>query len=292
MIHRVGDYKSGFKYFKNKTEITDKVELEKIKTLKIPPAYQNVVIVNTKKIIAYGFDSKGRKQVLYSSDFTKKQSEKKFKKIFTSLHAFERIKSKIARDMKSTESKKKEIAIIIYMIFNCGFRIGNKKYEKCNNSIGLTTLKFSHMTFRNKDIIIDFIGKKGVRNTSICKNKYIYEYLLKKSQSSTLNDYVFSYTESEIIRNITSVDVNDYLKNLDPEINLTSKDLRTWNANYLFVKFFKEAFSEKIKNPVKQAIDMVSKKLHNTPNICKKSYIDPKIIENAENILRKHSIQK
>lgn len=44
MIRREGDYKSGFKYFKNKIEITDKTEIEQIKALKIPPAYQNVVI--------------------------------------------------------------------------------------------------------------------------------------------------------------------------------------------------------------------------------------------------------
>ena len=35
-----------------------------------------------------------------------------------------------------------------------------------------------------------------------------------------------------------------------------------------------------VKKDIRTAIEMVAEKLHNTYNICKKSYIDPKIIEN------------
>ena len=60
----------------------DSNEIDKIKALKIPPAYQNVTIVNTNKIIAYGYDSKGRKQVIYQPDYVKQRSDDKFNKIF------------------------------------------------------------------------------------------------------------------------------------------------------------------------------------------------------------------
>lgn len=281
MIRREGDYKSGFKYYRNGTEIKDKAEIEHIKELKIPPAYQNVVIVNTKKIVAYGYDSKGRKQVLYQPAFVKRQNDKKFKKIFASMETFEKLKDVIERDMKNKKDiKKKEIAIIINLIFTCGFRIGNKKYEKENNSVGLTTLKFSHMQFAKNKIHIDFIGKKGVRNTAICHNKMIFKYLYDKAQKFKETDYVFSYYG----KNITSADVNEYLRAVDEDMKITSKDLRTWNANYLFMKFFKEIqeSDENVKNPIKKAIEMVANKLHNTYSICKKSYIDPKVIKYAE----------
>ena len=45
-IIRVGNYTTGFKYYKNKVEITNSDEIDKIKLLKIPPAYENVTIVN------------------------------------------------------------------------------------------------------------------------------------------------------------------------------------------------------------------------------------------------------
>ena len=104
MIRREGDYKSGFKYYKNNIEIKDKAEIECIRELKIPPAYQNVVIVNTRKIVAYGYDSKGRKQVLYQPAFVKKLNEKKFKKIFASMETFEKLKDIVEHDMKMPSS--------------------------------------------------------------------------------------------------------------------------------------------------------------------------------------------
>jgi len=47
--------------------------------------------------------------------------------------------------------------MIITIILTCGFRIGNKKYERDNNSFGITTLKFSHVNIIDKYIEIDFI---------------------------------------------------------------------------------------------------------------------------------------
>jgi DNA topoisomerase-1 len=287
MIKRIGHYTTGFKYFKKyKQQITDENEIEKLRALKIPPAYQDVVIINNKKIIAYGYDSKGRKQVIYHPEFVKKRNAKKYQKIIDSEHLFTKLKNKINRDIKHSDQKTKEIAIIIYLIFHCGFRIGNEKYEKSNQSYGLTTLKFLHLKFDSNCIEFDFIGKKGVRNQSSCKHTYICEYLRSKKITADETDNVFSYVdENNNNKNIRSNDVNDYLKTIDKHIQLTSKDLRTWNANHLFIKFFQDSYKQKQKNPVKHAIDLVAEQLHNTPAICKKSYIDPKIIDHANSII-------
>lgn len=284
-IQRVGDYTTGFKYYQNNKEITNQTTIDNIKLLKIPPAYQDVIIINTKKILAFGYDSKGRKQVIYHPDFVKRQSEKKYDKILESMKLFEKIKNKVLRDIKSTDAKTREIAMIIFLIINCGFRIGNEKYEKTNQSYGLTTLKFSHLKFLDRDKLeIDFIGKKGVHNHAICDNKYIFQYL-KEKQNNHKDDNVFYDNDRD--KKIRSVDVNEYLKAIDSTIKITSKDLRTWNANNLFIKFFKDKNIQTQRNPVKRAIEQVAEKLHNTYSICKKSYISPKIIEYAEKLVEK-----
>ena len=287
-ISRVGNYKTGFKYYKNKIEITNSDEIDKIKLLKIPPAYDNVTIINNKKIIAYGYDSKNRKQVLYNPDFIAKRNIIKYKKISNSIKFFSKLKKKIAKDLSNSDEKIKAIAVIITLIFTCGFRIGNKKYEKENNSVGLTTLKYKHIKFENNKILIDFIGKKGVQNLAYCDNKKINEYLNNKYKvASSLDDYIFSYGTNKII---TSNDVNEYLKiigdyysNDKTNTIITTKDLRTWNANMLFISYFNKLRNkdkDKIDKNIKNAIVMVAFKLHNTYNICKKSYIDPEIIAN------------
>ena len=311
-IHRLGTYATGFKYYKNKIEITNNDEIEKIKLLKIPPAYDNVTIINNTKIIAFGYDSKNRKQVLYNPKFIAKQNAKKYDKISASIKFFSKLKKKIATDLGgssgSGDEKTLAIAVILTLIFTCGFRIGNKKYEKENNSVGLTTLKYKHLKFeKNNKILIDFIGKKGVRNIATCDNLKIYDYLNTKfknvataattaaTATAKMEDYIFSYgTENSKV--ITSSDVNEYLRTISKryskDIIITTKDLRTWNANMLFLTFFKKLRkarrgeenrdTEKIVNKdVKRAIEMVAEKLHNSYSICKKSYIDPKIIENA-----------
>ena len=288
-IKRVGTYITGFKYYKYRpgkpdkpdmgSEITDEDTINKIKKFKIPPSYDNVVILNNKKILAYGYDSKGRKQVIYNSKHIEKQNELKYDKIQRFDKHFLKIKKQVAKDLKSSDEKNKIIAIIITLILSCGFRIGNIKYEKQNKSYGITTLNYSHIKLLNDNTVsFDFIGKKGVRNQAICKNKYIYAYLSAKldilaypecPKCPECPEYIFKYNN----RRITADDVNNYLM-CNLKVNITTKDLRTWNANNLFNKYLHKYRNE--KNPVKKALELTSFELHNTSNVCKKSYIDPK----------------
>lgn len=283
-IKRLGNYKIGFKYIQDGKKITDKKELERIKSLKIPPAYNDVTIVCGKKIIAYGYDTKGRKQVIYSPEFIKRQTNKKYINVLKVSKIFPKIQNILRKDISSTNAKKREIAMIVSLILECGFRIGNKKYEDENKSYGLTTIKFRHISFKNGNININFIGKKGVVNDSTCKNVKIYNYLKEKCSklgAKCAKSNVFSYLNEDKKRcHITSIDVNKYLNKIDKDI--TSKVLRTLNANYLFLKFIKDPKVKADKNPIKRAIEMVATELHNTPAICKKSYIDPKMIKYAE----------
>lgn len=287
-INRIGTYITGFKYYKKEVEIGDKLLLEKIRKMKIPPAYDNVTIINGKKILAYGYDSKNRKQIIYNNKYIEAQNCKKYSKIKDYDKYFLKIKKYISKDIKSTDEKTKLIAMIITLVLYCGFRIGNKKYEKENNSYGITTLKISHISIlddKKNNIIFDFIGKKGIRNTSICKNRYICEYLSKKIieyRDKELNEqYIFIHNNIRI----NSKDVNNYLED-KIGIKITTKDLRTWNANNLFIKFITK--SKKSKNPIKIALELTARELHNSPSVCKNSYIDPKIIEYA----KKHIIDK
>lgn len=241
-------------------------------TIKIPPAYTNVYIYpegKNNKILAYGYDNRNRKQVIYNPEYIKKQHEKKYKKIIKLNKIFKTIYEDINKIIESNKyNNNYDIAIVIYMIINCGFRIGNEKYKNENNSFGITTLLFKHLNFYKNELTIDFIGKKGVRNISKCLNTYIIKYLKNKKKNNLDDNKVFD---------ITSYDVNNFLKKYNEKI--TSKDLRTWNANNLLIEYMKLQEIKNAKNPVKKAIEKVADKLHNTYHICVKSYINPILIE-------------
>ena len=89
MDHKVylkdpGIYKKNNKYFfhKNKKEVTNFVELERLNSIKVPPAWESVWYSSNKKchIQVHGIDSAGKKQYILSEKWiNSKRSEKYFR---------------------------------------------------------------------------------------------------------------------------------------------------------------------------------------------------------------------
>ena len=264
-------------YDKNDKEIKNKKRInDAVKGVYIAPAYDNVKInlKKNEKVLAIGYDDKGRSQYIYNKKYTQSQSYKKFYKMILFGKNFKKINNKINDDLYTVkDSKNKQISIILKLIMECQFRIGNDVYSKKNKSYGTTTLQGKHIKVKNKnEIIIDFNGKKNVRNVCTVKNKKLVKTLKQKKRTINKEDRIFTYRKGEKYYNIKSQDVNKYLKQFG---KFTAKDFRTWGANIELIK-------ELMKNQnteLKQCIKNVSVKLHNTPAICKSNYLDPELIE-------------
>jgi len=282
----------------NLKKIIDNNMIEKLKKIYIAPAYKNVKIYLNSNILATGIDKAGRKQYIYSEERKKQRNIDKYNRISDLSKNIGRLKKSIDTDLLLQKyTKRKIIAVILKIMDHCNFRCGNKKYEKLYGSYGLTTLHKKHFKFKKDEIEIDFIGKKGVRNHCTIKDKTL-ESIIKKIyvKSSKDDPYMFNIkdenTSEKIIINIT--DVNKYLE----RFNVTSKDLRTWNANLIFLENFGKEVrklndnsyysknSDKRKNirkrMIKDSIKNTAEKLHNTPAVCKSSYIFKNIINNIE----------
>ena len=274
VVKSLGKYEKIFAYYtRDNKKIGDVKSLEYIKTLKIPPNYKDVEIdMNPRaKILAIGYDKEMKKQYIYNPTFIEKQTDKKN----CNLIQFGTIKNKIEGDIfkllsQSEMTKNKIIAIILSIIINCNFRIGNKIGKDKYNSFGVSTLLKKHMVREGDKLKLDFIGKRGVRNVCEIKDKLIIKNLIilhKKARES-----LFVYDDIQV----TSQDVNQYLKQYDGDV--TTKNFRTWYANIYFLKAIiklgappKEELQRR-KNIV-EAIKYVAEKLHHTPAICKKKYI-------------------
>ena len=256
-----------FSYFyikgNKKERINDKKTMEKISKIYIAPAYKEVKIFLNRNI--------------------------------------DKLKRHIQKDLKGANmNKNKLIALILRIMDLCNFRGGNKKYEEKYGSHGLTTLHKKHIKIKANSIEIDFIGKKGVQNQCILNDKPVQDIIKKVyNLSSKDNPYLFSIKDSENPgKNITVSlgDLNNYLAKFD----VTTKDLRTWNANIIFLKNFKREVESMIhgeisyddktepqklkirKKMIKEAIIKTAVSLHHTPAICKSSYICKNIIKDME----------
>ena len=263
-------------YDKNNNLITYNSIKKHLEGFYVPPAYDDVEINMNKKakVLAIGFDDKNRPQYIYNKTFVIKQSKKKFEKLIEFGYNYKKIYNKINKDLSSRkDTKEKEIATILKIIIDCNFRIGNDKYTKDNNSYGVSTLEKKHIIDKNGKIIINFIGKKGVENECIVKDKKVIKSLKKKKKSK--NKRIFSYKKNNRNFNIQSKDVNKYLKDLG---DFTTKNFRTWNANLELIKEL-IYYNDDSKYVMKECIKNVAFKLHHTSSICKKNYLDPKLIE-------------
>ena len=289
------NYNNKTYYYENNRLIQDQETLNKIKSIYIPPAYTDVKIYLDKNLIATGRNSKDRLQYIYTDDFKEKRSKEKYCNLIRYAVHREEIDIDIVKNiMKKNIDKDKLIGIILTIMKICNFRVGNKDNEKKYQSTGLTTLRKKHIRINGDNIIIDFIGKKGVQNLCIIdKNTHPDIFKIFKYQyTDTLRekDYIFQFTNSDRKITINETDINSYLKKFNH--NITSKDIRTWSANIIFINSLinidkidekrdrknDNRTDKELKRDIKNALLITSTHLHNTPTVCKKSYILPEII--------------
>jgi len=266
-----------YEYFDKKNNKVNKKSINKYLTgIYIPPAYDDVKINKNKtsKVLAIGLDDKGRSQYTYNKKTIKKNSKSKYKKLIDFGENYETIMKKINKDFNGPDSKNKQISLILKLIIDCNFRVGNEKYTIDNKSYGVSTLEKKHLKFTKNKLIIDFIGKKGVNNVCNVSNKKLITILNKQYNNKSSKKIFFYTTEDNQIKNIKSSDVNSYLKNLG---NYTTKNFRTWNANIGLIKNIIK--SNHKENILSECIKEVAEDLHHTPSVCKKNYIDPKLID-------------
>jgi DNA topoisomerase I len=276
-------YKQGVKYKHKYTDkqgnLLSKREYEPlIKHVYIAPAYDNVKINKNQrgKILAIGTDDKGRKQYTYNPDYIQKATDNKYRKLIEFGNNYKCIMNRINKDMISfNDSKKKQIAMILKMIDECNFRVGNEKYTKENKSFGVCTLENQHIKLGKDNVTIDFIGKEGVRNTCRVKNKRLIKNLRTRKKQLGKKDRIFSYRSNSKYYTISAADVNRYLKQFG---DFSAKNFRTWTANTDLIKELKK-HEKSSKQILSECIKKVAGKMHHTPAICKKNYINKELMD-------------
>ena len=251
--------------------------------LYIPPAYKDVKINLNKnnKVLAIGYDERDRPQYIYNKKFTEKNKKKNFHKMIEFGENYKKMMNSVKRDLYlEGETKEKQIAMALMLVIECGIRIGSEKYRDENESFGATTLEKRHIKVKGDIITVDFIGKKGVKNTGKCRSKRLSRNLRIKKRTLKKDDSIFNYRKGNKWYSLKSSDVNKYLKRFG---NFTSKNFRTWVANLSFITEILKcenpnSDSQKKKN-INESVQKTAHKLNNTATVCRKNYIDPYLIE-------------
>jgi DNA topoisomerase-1 len=264
--------------------IRDEQRLLRIKRLAIPPAWTEVWVSPSANghIQATGRDARRRKQYLYHERWREVRDENKYDRIISFGKALPKIRRRIARDLKLAGlPRNKVLATVVQLLERTFIRIGNEEYARENKSFGLTTMKDRHVEIKGAKLRFRFRGKSGREHEVDVTDRHIAT-IISKLQDLPGQD-LFQYVDDNgEIRDVTSQDVNEYLREITGE-DFSAKDFRTWAGTVLAAIALnaQEKFEtqKQAKSSINTAIRAVAKILGNTPAICRKCYVHPAVLE-------------
>ena len=283
-IVREGSKTKGFRYKgPSGSAIKNAAELQRFDALRIPPAWRDVHISTNPRgaIQVWGFDARGRKQYKYHRRAVEKGELRKYYRVGQMARDLPALRARIQRDFRRPGlGKEKVCAGIVRLISQGFFRVGSEKYQKENNTFGITTMRKSHVLVLDDNTIeFEYLGKRSITQRNVVDGKDLVRFITELL--GTPGPRLFRYLEDGKWQNVDSHDVNDYIERI-AHFPYTAKDFRTWGGTLRAATVLADLGKGKSQNERKKnvvtAVRLVASELGNTPTICRKSYVHPVVV--------------
>jgi DNA topoisomerase I len=268
--------------------VRDRATLARIRSLVIPPAWEDVWICPAANghIQAVGRDARRRKQYRYHPRWIAERDAAKFERMAAFGSALPRLRRQVEHDLRSLPlSRARVLATVVRLLERTLIRIGNNEYARANNSYGLTTLRNRHVRVRGSRMQFKFRAKSGVLQEVELDDPMLARSVkrLQELPGQTLFQYL---DPAGAPQKIDSADVNEYLRDSAGN-DFTAKDVRTWFGTVLAATALQriagqaqdERSSTARKKDVVAAIDQVKEALGNTRAVCRRCYVHPAVLE-------------
>ena len=277
----------GFYYLTpGKQVLRKKAVLRRIASLVVPPAYEDVwICINPRgHIQATGRDAAGRKQYRYHPRWRELRDLAKFDRMIDFGSALPKLRRRLRQDLVHRGlPREKVLAVIVSMLDSTRARIGNPEYAR-KNSFGLSTLRNRHVQFvRDGRALPRFRGKGGVQHAIVVNDRRLAR-IVRRCQELP-GQQLFQYVGDDGRHYpVGSGEVNDYLREFMGG-EFTAKDFRTSAATTKAVVLLSRSRDARglsecaCKGEISRVVERVARELHNTPAVCRKSYINPAVFE-------------
>ncbi|WP_027210812.1 DNA topoisomerase IB [Burkholderia sp. WSM2232] len=279
--------KDGFAYFDVEGKrIEDEAEIQRINSLAIPPAYEDVWICPDPRghIQATGRDTRGRKQYRYHPRWRETRDADKYERMREFGRALPRIRARVARDLELPGMPcDKVMAAVVRLLDTTLVRIGSVEYARENQSYGLTTLRKKHMKVEAGQVRFKFRGKSGIEHDVTVDDARV-KRIVRRCAELPGHD-LFQYLDEEgNRRTVGSADINDYLRRASGA-DFTAKDYRTWAGSVYALATLRRLVCEsaaEARRHIVATVKEVAGLLRNTPAVCRRCYIHPAVISAFE----------
>ena len=276
----------GFVYLDETGARLNGEDVERIRSLVIPPAWQDVWICPHPNghIQAVGVDAAGRRQYLYHPDWRTKRDQMKFDRVAEVATKLPKVRAAILEHIALDGMPVERAVATAVRLLDLGyFRIGSDAYADANGSFGLTTLEKRHVRRRRDALLFKFTGKSGIEHEIEIDDRLAVDAVETMRRRRGGGDRLLAYKTSRTWTPMDAALVNEYLRDRTGA-EITAKDFRTWHATVLAAASL--AASEEPgdtkasrKRAVSTAMKEVASYLGNTPTIARSSYVDPRVID-------------
>jgi DNA topoisomerase I len=278
--------------------VRDAVTLRRIRSLAIPPAYEDVWICPKPNghLQATGRDARGRKQYRYHPDWRLAKDADKFERMLEFGAALPRIRARVKADLAAPVGNRPGrttvLATLVRLLDTTLVRVGNEEYARSNRSFGLTTLRNRHAAVQGGRLRLRFRGKSGIEHEVALEDPRVAR-VVRRCQAMPGQE-LFQYEDEDGSRRaVDSADVNDYIREASGA-NFTAKDFRTWHATVHALDLWAEqcAADPSCRRTANQLLAEVAKRLGNTVAVCRKSYVHPHVLESLASIADPEELAK
>lgn len=264
--------------------VTDPVLMERFARLAIPPAWSDVWICARAEghIQATGRDARGRKQYIYHPLWEEARSATKFERVVYFADALPSIRQQVASQLYGDPfSRETMLAFAVRLLDETLVRVGNREYVRDNQSFGLTTLRRYHLQVSGNMIQFRFRAKGGKEWESNVSDRKLAR-LARQYQELPGQELLRYQDRKGRSRVIDSGEVNEYLRQIGGS-DFTAKDFRTWggtvNAAVELHLLGPAGTEREYKKNILQAVRRTAAKLGNTPAVCRRYYIHPRVVD-------------
>jgi DNA topoisomerase I len=277
----------GFEYFDAAGEpLRDPEALERIRALRIPPAWRDVWICPDSRghLQATGIDAAGRKQYLYHERWRARRDREKFDEMLDFARALPDLRARVDRDLGLGGMRRERVLACAVRLLDRGFfRIGSEGYAEDNGSYGLATMRREHVHLARDGVLtFDYPAKGGLRRVQSLLDPEAYAVVAALKRRRTGQE-LLGFRRGRTWIDVRSGDINAYIKEATGG-DFSAKDFRTWNATVLaavaIAVYGRQAASPTARKRIAEhARKGVARSLGNTPAVCRASYVDPRVID-------------
>src|SRR3954451_658597 len=139
----------GFEYIdQDGTRLTDEETIERIRSLAIPPAWEDVWICPFPMghIQATGTDARGRKQYRYHDKWRERRDQQKFDEMIDFARALPAMRRRVAADLDADGmTRERVLACAVRLLEGAFFRVSGEDYGGENESYAFATIHKRHV---------------------------------------------------------------------------------------------------------------------------------------------------